>query len=122
MKLEKKTFLKGEIVLKEGERDRSMFYILKGSVSVVAKNPHRNKKSAVNELVKGDLIGELSFFDGLPRSATLIAKEDTEVLIIEKNFFDDLKKDHLRVIQALVNKIRKLNERIIVLNEERSDG
>ena len=44
------------------------------------------KKSSVNILRKGDLIGELSFFDGKPRSATLIANEDTEALVIDKSF------------------------------------
>ena len=115
MALTRKVFHKGDILMKEGDQDKSMFYIVSGAVSVIAKNPHRAKKSAVNELGKGDLVGELSFFDGLPRSATLLVKEETEVLVIERAFFDGLKPDHLRIIKAMARKIRNLNERIISL-------
>ncbi len=113
MSLEKKVFHKGEILMKEGDTDRSMFYILSGKVSAIAKKQNRNIKSSVNELVKGDLIGELSFFDGLPRSATLVAQEEVEALIIKKDFFDGLKPDHLKIIKAMAAKIRRLNERLL---------
>lgn len=116
MSLRKKTFSKGEILIKEGAEDKSMFYILSGTVNVFAKSPNRNVKSSVNELVKGDLVGELSFFDGLPRSATLVAKEETEVMIIDRGFFDGLKPDHLKIIKAMARKIRKLNDRIVSLD------
>lgn len=106
-------FAKGEILMKEGDLDKSMFYIVSGAVSAVAKNPNRNVKSTVNELGKGDLVGELSFFDGLPRSATLVAKEETEVFVIERGFFEGLKPDHLKIIKAMARKIRNLNERLV---------
>lgn len=118
MGLKRGSFAKGDILMKEGESDKSMFYIVSGKVGVYAKSPGRAVKSAVNELGKGDLVGELSFFDGQPRSATLVAREDTEVLIIEKGFFEGLKPEHLKIIQAMARKIRSLNDRLVAKEGE----
>lgn len=117
MKLKKIHLKKGEILFKEGDTNKAMYYVLSGSIDVVAKNLHRNKKSSVNILRKGDLIGELSFFDGKPRSATLIAHEETEALVIDKKFFDGIQADHVKIIQAMVKKIRNLNNRILELQD-----
>lgn len=115
MKLKKVHLKKGEILLKEGDTDKKMYYISSGCIEVLAKVPGHHKKSNVNELRKGDLIGELSFFDGKPRSATLIASEDTEVLEITKDFFDGIHPDHVRIFKAMVHKIRNLNDKILEL-------
>jgi CRP/FNR family cyclic AMP-dependent transcriptional regulator len=118
MKLRKIHLKKGEILFKEGDTNKAMYYIVSGSIDVVAKNLHRNKKSNVNVLKRGDLIGELSFFDGKPRSATLIAHEDTEALVIDKKFFDGIHTDHVKIIQAMVKKIRSLNDKILELQDK----
>jgi len=117
MKLEKIHLKKGQILFKEGDINHSMYYIVSGSIDVVAKNLHRNKKSNVNILTKGDLIGELSFFDGKPRSATLIAHEDTEALIIDKKFFDGIHPDHVKIFKSMVRKIRNLNDKILEMQD-----
>lgn len=121
MKLKKRHLKKGDILLKEGDTDKKMYYISSGCIEVLAKVPGHHKKSNVNELRKGDLIGELSFFDGKPRSATLIAHEDTEALVIDKKFFDGIQADHVKIIQAMVKKIRNLNNRILEL-QDKIDG
>lgn len=121
MKLKKVHLKKGDILLKEGDTDKKMYYIVYGCIEVVAKIPGRHKKSNVNLLKKGDLIGELSFFDGKPRSATLIATEDTEALEINKDFFDGIHPDHVRIFKAMVHKIRVLNEKILELQDHSLD-
>ena len=119
MKLKKVHLKKGDILLKEGDTDKKMYYIVSGSIEVVAKIPGRHKKSNVNMLKKGDLIGELSFFDGRPRSATLIAMEETEALEITKDFFEGIQSDHVKIFKAMVHKIRVLNDKILELQNEK---
>ena len=112
-----KVFKKGEIVTKEGhlpkEEERCMYYILEGELEVFAKNPHRNQKNLVNTLKKGDLIGELSFFESQPTTATLIALTDTKVMVIKMDLFKGIKPEYVKIFQAMAKKIRKLNAIIL---------
>lgn len=113
MKLPRRTYKKGTFLVKEGETGKEILYILKGQVTVMAKNPNRNTKNTVNNLQQGDLIGELSFFDNRPKSATLVALEDTEVIVLDEEFFKNLNPDHLKIFKAMAHKIRVLNQRLL---------
>jgi CRP-like cAMP-binding protein len=113
MKLPRRTYKKGTFLVKEGDTGKEILYILKGQVTVMAKNPNRNMKNTVNTLTHGDLIGELSFFDDRPKSATLVALEETEVIVLDESFFKDIHPDHLRIFKAMAHKIRVLNQRLL---------
>ena len=68
-----------ELIIKEGERDRSLLVIKSGKVKVVAY--HDNNPKVVAILATGTLIGELNFTIPLHRTADVVATENTEVLI-----------------------------------------
>lgn len=71
----------------------------------------------------GDVVGELSLLDGAPRSASLRAVRDTEVLRIDKAGFDDLRAalrpGVYKVIRAIVadlaSRIRNTNSQLAAL-------
>lgn len=68
--------LEGEILTKEGRIDREFFLILSGSVAVTQKGRQ------VNLLGSGQFFGELAAVHPGPRTATVTALTDLEVLII----------------------------------------
>ena len=68
-----------ELIIKEGERDRSLIIIENGIVEVVIHIDSQRK--AVATLNSGDIIGELNFTIPLHRSADVRAVELTETLI-----------------------------------------
>lgn len=73
----------GEAIVRAGQEGNSMFVIIRGSVNVdITEN---NVKKTVNSLHQNDFFGEMSLLTGEPRSATVIATEETEVLQIKKN-------------------------------------
>ena len=53
-------------------------------------------------------MGEMSILDELPYSATAIATEDTTVVLITKNNFDDMTEKHPELGLKVMRKIAKL--------------
>jgi CRP/FNR family cyclic AMP-dependent transcriptional regulator len=67
----------GEVLIHEGQPCNHLFLILDGclevSVQALSQQP-------IAQLASGEVVGEMSFVDGLPPSATVIALENTVVL------------------------------------------
>lgn len=78
-------FARGEKLINEGEEGRTFFIIKEGRVSVNIKIDDKMEK--VKFLSAGDFFGEMSLLTGEKRSATIIAEEETEVLILDRDDF-----------------------------------
>jgi len=77
-----------QILIKEGDIQQKIFWILEGEVYVTRRSGDKYKVLAT--LGKGELIGEMSFFDKSVRSATVIAKGDLHVLEFTRENFADI--------------------------------
>ena len=73
-------FAPEETVIRAGEPGSSMFVIHRGSVSVQINDNGRPR--TVANLAEGAFFGEMALFTGEPRSANIVADEETEVLEI----------------------------------------
>jgi CRP/FNR family cyclic AMP-dependent transcriptional regulator len=76
---ERKSFPKGSILIQEGEPIGEVYILLDGQLSVLVQ-ARRNQKIAT--LQTGEIVGELSFLDSRPPSATVAAATDSIVLAI----------------------------------------
>lgn len=73
-------FAPGETVIRAGDPGESMFVVHKGRVRVqVNENGRPRTVATLNE---GDFFGEMALFTGEPRTANVLALEETEVLEI----------------------------------------
>ena len=73
-------FAPSETVIRAGEPGSSMFVVHKGRVRVqVSENGRPRTVATLNE---GDFFGEMALFTGEPRTANVLALEETEVLEI----------------------------------------
>ena len=72
------TFKKGEIVYREGSFEMAMYSIKKGTISIVA-NYGKDSEMLLTEEGEGEYFGHLELIEAIPRSATIIAKEDVEL-------------------------------------------
>ncbi len=77
-----------EILFNKGDMSNTMYSIVSGSLDIVnhrrfedATGVHEIQK-VVNRLNSGDVVGEMGFFRSTRRSATAIARENTELLQI----------------------------------------
>ena len=73
-------FAPGETVIRAGDPGSSMFVVHKGRVCVqISEN---GRPLTVATLNNGDFFGEMALFTGEPRTANIVALEETEVLEI----------------------------------------
>ena len=73
-------FAPSETVIRAGDPGSSMFVVHKGRVRVqVSENGRSRTVATLNE---GDFFGEMALFTGEPRTANVLALEETEVLEI----------------------------------------
>lgn len=83
-------FAPGETVIRAGEPGSSMFVVHNGRVSVQISENGRQRTVAT--LSEGAFFGEMALFTGEPRTANIVANEETEVLEIRheamKRVFD----------------------------------
>jgi CRP-like cAMP-binding protein len=90
----------GEFAVHRGEVDRSFFIIARGSFEVLV--PTADRAQRVRVLQPGDLFGEVGFFDGLPRSADVVAREEAEALVLTQAAFQRLRLTHPRLALRFV--------------------
>jgi len=73
-------FAPGEVVIRAGDPGSSMFVVHNGRVRVQVNDNGRPRTVAT--LNEGDFFGEMALFTGEPRTANVVALEETEVLEI----------------------------------------
>jgi len=105
-----KHFSKNKIILLEEDTMNYMYIILSGKVKVVHSGLD-GKEHIVAMHKKGDFFGEMAMLDGKTSPASVIALEDTHLVIISKTDFEDylLKNEKVtrQVIQVLCMRLRE---------------
>jgi CRP-like cAMP-binding protein len=99
----------GEVILREGRLGRELFVILQGSVVVTRAG------RVVNEWGAGDYFGELAAIEGAPRSATVTARTDLDVLIVGPREFDammDIPGVRNALLVGMARRIREADDRL----------
>ncbi len=76
-------FAAGEEIFRIGDQGRNAYFIEKGRVEIT--NPRDGEDLVLATLGVGEIFGEMSMIDDAPRSATVRALEDTEVIIIQRS-------------------------------------
>lgn len=87
--LEFREYAAGANIIHQGEKGDSMYVLYSGSVRVSRSVKDRETVN-IATLYTGSYFGELSLIDELPRSADVIAIEDTGIFRLAKNDFDSL--------------------------------
>jgi CRP-like cAMP-binding protein len=76
----------GKEMAAEGDRGREFFVLLKGEADVT-KGGQR-----INTMKEGDFFGEIALVTKMPRTASVTATTDVDVLVITERAFDSLLK------------------------------
>ena len=105
-------FRKGETVFHQGDPGNALFIVAAGSVKVVLPSDEGAEPAIVAVLGPGEFFGELAILDGAPHSATIVAVESTEILVLQRETFLELidsQADLRRALLAsLATEIRRL--------------
>ncbi len=100
------TFSAGKTILKEGEPGLAFLLVLDGKVEV------RKGGKTVAALGRGDFFGEMTVIDDKPRSADVVAIEETKCFGMTAWAFAPVLRSHpdiaLGIIRELVGRLRRL--------------
>jgi K+-sensing histidine kinase KdpD len=106
-------FKPGDVILQEGEFGDKVYLLINGRVKVLKLAD--TKEKILFEMSDGDFFGEMALIDLRPRSASVVALGECEVVSIPANYFENL--IH-REPQILINIAKELSERLRVSNEK----
>lgn len=85
-----RVFRAGQVVVDVGEADRALLIVLSGQAEVTVPSGRRGRERRLATIEPGTVLGEVSFFDGRPRSAAVRALTDLRVLRLTREAFDVL--------------------------------
>ena len=81
--LEHHSYAAGARLFNMGEPGDSMYIVRKGSVELYVKDT-TGTKIVLADCGVGEIFGELSLFDGGPRTATAVTREESELLVLDR--------------------------------------
>jgi CRP-like cAMP-binding protein len=109
-----RTYSKGEVIIRQGDPGNGLFIILNGSVQVTSKTRPGLPDAKLAVMGKGDFVGEMSLIDGYPRSATVTALAETQLVELDRwAFLDALRKEPniaVAMLPVLTRRIRRLED------------
>lgn len=98
---------RGDYLFSEGEKGDYMCFVVRGLLDVLKKTTSGDYR-VIARLGKGNTIGEMSIIDKSPRSASVIARQPTVVILLTKKGFDILTRKHPKLGVTLLKKIMRL--------------
>ena len=110
----------GSVIFNEGDSGDFMGFIVSGKLEVRKQTEFKGRQVVLALLARGSLVGELNFLDEQPRSASVTATVDSELLILTRKSFDAYAERHpysaIKVLRGLGRvlsiRLRKSAERI----------
>jgi CRP-like cAMP-binding protein len=114
---EEKVFTAGETIFREGEMGDSLVIIISGKVDLI-KMKKDGSEVILATYSKGAFFGEMTLINVEPRSATIRATEDTEVVFLKNTALGDIfQTDRELFIVLLINMTRILSKRLRQSND-----
>lgn len=95
----------GTTIVEEGATATALYIVVSGRARIVRGG------ETIGEVARGDFFGELALIEEHPRSATVIADEDTECLLFPSWEFTALLAEHpelaVPIMRALIARLHK---------------
>ena len=110
-----RAYKKGDFIVKQGEMAVAFYLITKGHVNVVHGGEGANQ-TAMASLGPGEFFGEMAILDSYSRSASVVATEDTECLVLSRwDFLAELRSNPfiaVEMLPVLSRRIRMLQQNV----------
>jgi SulP family sulfate permease len=112
-------FPAGAVVCHEGEEAHEMWILTRGSVSVRLLFAGDGRTRRVASLGVGTVVGDMAFIEGSTRSATIIADEDVECYVLDRESYDALLLAHPEIgVKLLGNLLGESLRRLRATSDE----
>jgi uncharacterized membrane protein len=105
----------GQVVFEYGDPGDSLFLVRSGAAEVFFRDD-TGERIVLERPSAGDFFGELSLLDGGPRSASVVASEDLQLLRLDRDDLDEFLKRHptaaISLLAATGRRLRHTAERL----------
>jgi len=88
--MEVKKFRPGDVLIKQGAIDRGMYLVRSGHLAVLVAGQDGGKVRRIGTIEAGSVVGEQALLDGKPRSATITALGECELLRLSFDSFHQI--------------------------------
>jgi len=103
-----------DYLMREGEASTEMYYVQSGTLAVFKRKG--GVEHQIGTIMTGELVGEMSFLDQQPRSASVKAMSDSVLVIVPLEKFEStmasLPKWFAALLHTLTDRLRKADARI----------
>ena len=86
-KIREEFVLPGRYFLREGEEARELYYIRRGRVEILKRDPRTGRDISLGTLQAGEIIGELALLREAPRESSVRALSSTELIALPYEVF-----------------------------------
>jgi len=102
----------GQRLFEQGERGEAMHVLASGKLAVLVKDG-KGRENKISEIGPGQCVGEMTFLDPQPRSASVAAIEPSLALELDRHLLEYLRVDAPQAAVAIVGGIiEQINERL----------
>lgn len=102
-------YQQGELIIREGEQDNRLFVVVRGQVEAVKRFGQRDEK-ILGSFGPRSYFGEMALIDDLARSASVVAREPTQVLSLEqldlRNKMAEYPEMSIELLQTMSRRLR----------------
>ena len=114
----RRQYAKGEYVFYQGDPGLGMYVVEKGSVGIVVEGNDGLKKEII-AMQDGDFFGEIALLDESPRSASVIVKEDSQLIgFFRPDLFEVIEKTPKTGLKIIMKLAEMIGERLRNMNSE----
>jgi CRP/FNR family cyclic AMP-dependent transcriptional regulator len=114
-----RTYKEGEQIIDRQNDTKDVFFVVSGSARVVNYSP-AGREVSFDDIGPGGCFGELAAIDGQPRSASVLAREETLAASLPAATFLEMIEAHppigLALLRRLAEVVRESTERIMDLS------
>jgi NTE family protein/lysophospholipid hydrolase len=86
----------GETLFAEGDKGEDLYFVLGGRLRAVTGDGR-----VLNEMTRGESIGEIALLTGEPRTASVVAVRDSDLVRVSQRAFEEIVEKYPRVMQTI---------------------
>lgn len=113
----------GDVLWQEGATEDYEVFIISGRLEAKKQTEFAGKEVVVGVFSAGTIVGELSFLDQRPRAVSVVALEDSELLLLSLENFERLLAEHPEqgvallkgMLLAVSTRLRKAYDRLAAI-------
>jgi CRP/FNR family transcriptional regulator, cyclic AMP receptor protein len=110
-----RSFAAGDSICRLGDHGDSMMAVIVGTVRI-SRSTRRGNEIILADLGSGELFGEIALLDGKPRSASVVALTNCELMFLERRsvipFLERNPAARMKLMEMLCARIRRSDERM----------